>query len=159
MQVFALRTVFGCSALALAVSLGSGQSVAAPAAAETATRHDAVQRFDIAPQALASALNQFSAYLKSLGFGKGIGLHAFRHTIATELHHKGIPDEDIALLTGHSISKKVPVLHDAYFHKKPELARRKQIDLLSRYAPPVELPIYQRGQFAKQLSDPSKFYP
>lgn len=61
MQVFALRTVFGCSALALAVSLGSGQSVAAPAAAETAARHDAVQRFDIAPQALASALNQFSA--------------------------------------------------------------------------------------------------
>ncbi|MDH0897168.1 MULTISPECIES: TonB-dependent siderophore receptor [unclassified Pseudomonas] len=61
MQVFALRTVFGCSALALAVSLGSGQSVAAPAATETATRHDAVQRFDIAPQALASALNQFSA--------------------------------------------------------------------------------------------------
>lgn len=106
-----------------------------------------------------AALNQFSTYLKSLGFGKGIGLHAFRHTIATELHHKGIPDEDIALLTGHSISKKVPVLHEAYFHKKPELARKKQIDLLSRYAPPVELPIYQRGQFAKQLSDPRKFYP
>jgi integrase len=106
-----------------------------------------------------AALNQFSTYLKSLGFGKGIGLHAFRHTIATELHHKGIPDEDIALLTGHSISKRVPVLHEAYFHKKPELARRKQIDLLSRYAPPVELPPYQRGQFAKQLSDPGKFYP
>ncbi|MDT3488785.1 site-specific integrase [Stenotrophomonas maltophilia group sp. msm4] len=106
-----------------------------------------------------AVLNQFSTYLKSLGFGKGIGLHAFRHTIATELHHEGVPDEDIALLTGHSISKKVPVLHEAYFHKKPQLARRKQIDLLNRYAPPVQLPIYQRGQFAKQLSDPGKFYP
>jgi hypothetical protein len=51
------------------------------------------------------------------------------------------------------------VLHEAYFHKKPELARRKQIDLLARYTPPVELPIYQRGQFAKQLSDASRFYP
>lgn len=69
------------------------------------------------------------------------------------------PDEDIALLTGHSISKKVPVLHEADFHKKPELARKKQIDLLSRYAPPVELPIYKRGQFARQPSDPSKFDP
>jgi len=70
-----------------------------------------------------------------------------------------VPTPNKALLTGHSISKKVPVLHEAYFHKKPELARRKQIDLLARYAPPVELPIYQRGQFAKQLSDPREFYP
>lgn len=106
-----------------------------------------------------AALNQFSAYMKTLGFPKGVGFHAFRHTIATELHHQGVSDEDIALVTGHSLSKRVPVLHEAYFHKKPALARTKQIKVLAAYRPPVELPIYQRGQFSKELSDPKKFYP
>ncbi len=104
-------------------------------------------------------LSQFSAYMKGLGFGKGVGFHAFRHTIATELHHKGVADEDIALVTGHSISKKVPVLHEAYFHKKPALARTKQIAVLDQYRPDVELPTYKPGQFKAQLADPRKFYP
>lgn len=63
-----------------------------------------------------AALNQFSAYMKTLGFPKDVGFHAFRHTIATELHHQGVSDEDIALVTGHSLSKRVPVLHEAYSH-------------------------------------------
>jgi len=66
-----------------------------------------------------------------------------------------VPTPNKALLTGHSISKKVPVLHEAYFHKKPELARRKQIDLLARYAPPVELPIYQRGAVCEATERPT----
>ncbi len=106
-----------------------------------------------------AVLSQFSAYMKTLGFPKGVGFHAFRHTIATELHHQGVSDEDIALVTGHSVSKKVPVLHEAYFHKKPALARTKQIKVLEAYRPPVELPVYRRGQFAKELSNPKKFYP
>ncbi|WP_312348029.1 site-specific integrase [Stenotrophomonas acidaminiphila] len=104
-------------------------------------------------------LNQFGRYLRDLGFPKGVGFHAFRHTFATELHHQGIPEEDIALVTGHSVSKKVPVLHEAYFHKKPAVARAKQVKALASYQPPVELPIYARGQFEKQLQDQSKFYP
>lgn len=106
-----------------------------------------------------AALNQFSTYMKRLGFRKGVGFHAFRHTIATGLHHKGVSDEDIALVTGHSISKNVPVLHEAYFHKKPALARTKQIAVLEQYRPDVALPAYQAGQFKAQLSDPRKFYP
>nr|WP_245176483.1 site-specific integrase [Stenotrophomonas maltophilia] len=104
-------------------------------------------------------LNQFSRYMKDLGFPKGVGFHAFRHTLATELHHMGVADEDIALVTGHSISKKVPVLHEAYFHKKPALARTKQIAVLEKYRPDVVLPVYQAGQFKGALSDPRKFYP
>lgn len=104
-------------------------------------------------------LTQFSRYLKELGFPKGVGFHAFRHTLATELHHQGVPEEDIALITGHSISKKVPVLHAAYFHKKPAVARTRQAAALAKYRPPVQLPVYQRGQFAKAFSDPRKFYP
>ncbi|WP_313446169.1 site-specific integrase [Stenotrophomonas indicatrix] len=104
-------------------------------------------------------LNQFSRYMKDLGFPKGAGFHAFRHTLATELHHMGVADEDIALVTGHSISKRVPVLHGAYFHKKPALARTKQIAVLERYRPDVALPAYQAGQFKSALSDPRRFYP
>ncbi len=104
-------------------------------------------------------LNQFSRYMKDLGFPPGVAFHAFRHTIATELHHKGISDEDIALVTGHSISKKVPVLHEAYFHKKPAVARVKQISVLAQYRPDVKLPIYEAGQFRDALSNPRKFYP
>ncbi|WP_184411862.1 site-specific integrase [Xanthomonas medicagonis] len=104
-------------------------------------------------------LSQFSAYMKGLGFAKGVGFHAFRHTIATELHHLGMADEDIALVTGHSISKAVPVLHEAYFHKKPAFARAKQITVLEQYRPNVTLPVYQAGQFKATLADPRKFYP
>ncbi|KRB10294.1 site-specific integrase [Lysobacter sp. Root690] len=107
----------------------------------------------------AGVVKQFSGYLKSLGFPKGVGFHAFRHTLATDLHHQGVPDDDIALLTGHSVSKRVPVLHDAYFHKKPMLARKKQIAAFERYRPLVTIPVYQKGQFKKKLADPSKFYP
>ena len=101
----------------------------------------------------------FGRYLKNLGIAKGIWGNAFRHTIATELHHKGVSDEDIALVTGHSISKKVPFLHEAYFHKKPALARTKQISVLEHCRPDVALPAYQAGQLKAQLSDPRKFYP
>ncbi len=104
-------------------------------------------------------LSQFGTYMKELGFGKGVGFHAFRHTFATEMHHQGISDEDIALVTGHSISKKVPVLHEAYFHKKPAVARTKQIRVLKRYKPVVELPVYKRGQFKAALGARAKFYP
>jgi integrase len=104
-------------------------------------------------------LNQFSTYLKDLGFAKGVGFHAFRHTFATELHHQGISDEDIALVTGHSVSKKVPVLHEAYFHKKPAIARTKQTQVLESYKPAVDLPIYRRGQFKAVLGQQAKFYP
>ena len=104
-------------------------------------------------------LSQFSAYMKGLGFGKGVGFHAFRHTIATELHHLGVSDEDIALVTGHSVSKRVPVLHEAYFHKKPAQARLKQIKVFEQYRPDVKLPVYKAGQFRAALADPRKFYP
>ena len=71
----------------------------------------------------------------------------------------GVAEEDIALVTGHSISKRVPVLHEAYFHKKPAQARTKQIAALEKYRPDVVLPVYQAGQFRAALADRSKFYP
>ncbi len=56
-------------------------------------------------------MNQFGRYLRDLGFPKGVGFHAFRHTFATELHHQGIPEEDIALVTGPTGSGKSTTLY------------------------------------------------
>ncbi|AKC79210.1 hypothetical protein XB05_11025 [Xanthomonas arboricola] len=79
--------------------------------------------------------------------------------IQAVLHHKNVSDQDIALITGHLLQKNVPVLHDAYFHKKPKLVRSTQIKILAKYKPPVELPKCERDQFKECLADPSNFYP
>lgn len=104
-------------------------------------------------------LSQFGRYLKDLGFPKGVGFHAFRHTLATDLDHQGVRVEDVALITGHSVSKKVPVLQDHYYHKKPDAIRLRQKTALTLYRPNVELPKYERGQFSALLKKRNKFYP
>lgn len=104
-------------------------------------------------------LIQFGRYLKDLGFPKGVGFHAFRHTLATELDNQGVPAEEIALITGHSVSKRVPVLQANYYHAKPDAVRTRQARALALYKPPVQLPVYQRGQFAKRLGPGAKLYP
>lgn len=103
----------------------------------------------------------FGRYLKDLGFEKGIGFHAFRHTLATELDFNDVPEKQIALVTGHTTDPRehVPVLRKFYLHRRSRGSRCKQIEALDMYQPAVELPRYQRGQFAKCLADPSRFYP
>ncbi|TSK01612.1 site-specific integrase [Xanthomonas citri pv. glycines] len=103
----------------------------------------------------------FGRYLKALGFPKGIGFHAFRHTLATELDVQDVPEREIALVTGHATDKRerVEVLRTHYLHKRPAVTRAKQMKALELYQPKVELPRYQRGQFSSQLSDTSRFYP
>ncbi|MEG8127152.1 integrase, partial [Xanthomonas hortorum pv. gardneri] len=103
----------------------------------------------------------FGRYLKTLGFEKGIGFHAFRHTLATELDVNDVPEKQIALVTGHSTDSRehVKVLREHYLHKRSRVTRSKQISALELYQPNVELPRYQRGQFASCLADSNKFYP
>lgn len=88
-----------------------------------------------------------------------MGLHACRHTLATELDVNNVPQKEIELATGHSTEPRHRVLRKHYLHKKPQVTRSKQISALELYRPNVELPSYQRGQFAKLLADPNKFYP
>lgn len=103
----------------------------------------------------------FGRYLKALGFSKGVGFHAFRHTLATELDAQDVPQREIALVTGHATDPldHVEVLRRHYLHKKPHVTRAKQIKTLELYQPNVVLPAYSRGQFSVQLGDPSKFHP
>ncbi len=104
-------------------------------------------------------VNQFAKYLKGLGFGKGIGSHAFRHTLATELDAKGIRIEHIALITGHALNKKAPVLQDNYVHKSAGSTRKIQVEALGHYQPSVTLPNYVRGQFKERLRKGARMYP
>ncbi|MBN8500722.1 MAG: site-specific integrase [Sphingomonadales bacterium] len=104
-------------------------------------------------------LIQFGRYLKDLGFPKGIRFHAFRHTLATALDNSGVRVEDIALITGHSVSKKVPVLDEHYIHKAPEAIRIRQLHAIDQYQPDLVLPQYTRGQFRKRLRKDVKTYP
>ena len=50
MQHFTVKTIFGYSALALAVCLGSGQALAASATSAPSSQQSSQQRFDIAAQ-------------------------------------------------------------------------------------------------------------
>lgn len=103
-------------------------------------------------------VNQFSAYLKRQGFGKGIGSHAFRQLLATELDAKGVRVEHIALITGHALNKKAPMLQDSYVHKSASNVRRIQVEALARYQPSVSLPVYLSGQFRERLSKETRMY-
>ena len=104
---------------------------------------------------------EFGRYLKGLGFEKGIGFHAFRHTLATELDVNDVPEDRIALITGHALLKPnhSPVLRKHYLHKRSRGQQVSQINALNKFQPPITLPVYVSGQFQKALSDPSKFYP
>ncbi len=104
-------------------------------------------------------LNQFSLYLKGLGFAKGIGFHGFRHTLATELHAQGITPQDIALITGHSLAKSAPVLQTHYIHQSAGNVLSRQRSAILRFDPQVTLPLYKTGQFASKLSKTAKVYP
>lgn len=104
-------------------------------------------------------VNQFAAYLKGLGFGKGIGSHAFRHTLATELDAKGVRVEHIALITGHALNKKAPVLQDNYVHKSASHVRKTQAEALAHYQPSISVPVYARGQFRERLGKDARVYP
>lgn len=102
---------------------------------------------------------QFGKYLQGLGFPAGLRFHGFRHAIATDLSNQGFSDEGIALITGHSVSNRVPVLRDNYIHSSPGPVRHRQKDMLAHYKPAVQLPVYRRGQFSKSLGLGARLYP
>lgn len=99
--------------------------------------------------------------MKALGFGRGVAFHTFRHTLITELDKLGVQDPAIATITGHSIERRdrSKVMDEHYNHKKPLTVRATQMELTEMYRPNVELPRYQRGQFAKWLTDTLKLQP
>ena len=92
---------------------------------------------------------QFSTYIKRQGITtKGQGFHGFRHTIASELDRAGVSEAAIAAITGHS-RKGGSVLVKHYIDRS---TIQDRVATLAKFAPPVALPAYQRGQFAEALA-------
>lgn len=106
-------------------------------------------------------LDQLSDYMAGLGIPKGIRFHTFRHTFATRLSKLGVSEKDIAVVTGHTTSRDaVPTLRKNYIHVGERAALRAlQRSVVDRYQPPVQLPVYRRGQFAKLLEQRWRFKP
>ncbi len=103
---------------------------------------------------------RFSKYLHEvLDLPKGFSFHLFRHTLATSLKIHHIPKPLIASITGHGLTKTAHALEDHYLHDQPAQLVEEQFEAMARFKPPVELPVYKRGQFASQLADPSAFHP
>ena len=103
---------------------------------------------------------RFSEYLHGvLDLPSGFSFHLFRHTLATALELQNVKPELIATITGHEIRKIVPVLQEVYLHGQPDRLVEQQVQAIALFAPPVVLPTYVRGQFARQFGPDAKFYP
>ena len=104
---------------------------------------------------------QFSEYLKAnTSLKKGIGSHAFRHTIATRLTAKAaaVDVELIATITGHAPNLRVPTLQHRYIHADPVELCELQVEALAKFKPPVALPQYTPGQFLSRLRPGAKVF-
>ena len=109
----------------------------------------------------AQQIVQFGEYLRAnTSLKKGVGSHAFRHTLSTRL--SGSPAdvnvELIATITGHMPDLRVPTLQRRYIHCKPEELRAYQAEALGKFNPPVVLPTYTSGQFLSRLRPGAKVY-
>lgn len=106
----------------------------------------------------------FASYLKRIGLEQGRGMHSFRHFLITRLTHADVPDNVIKFISGHSrlINERPDERRSAlpmYQHGLQLTLAHRARAALDAFDPGVGLPVYQRGQFAKALSDASKFAP
>ncbi|UYK71787.1 site-specific integrase [Xanthomonas sacchari] len=108
---------------------------------------------------------QFSAYLKTKGFEKGVAFHAFRHTFATMLYQQGVGVEDIEQLTGHlpsfhSRQMSTTTLKSHYLHLGSKTAEvDTMLRTISALHPLPKIPIYKTEDFQKALTQKRKFHP
>ncbi|MCY1383111.1 hypothetical protein D9M69_712040 [compost metagenome] len=91
---------------------------------------------------------------------KGVGSHAFRHTLSTRLSGRpaNVDLELIATITGHVPDMRVPTLQRRYIHCDPAELREYQAEALAKFTPPVTLPVYTQGQFLSRLRPGAKVY-
>lgn len=92
---------------------------------------------------------QFSAYLKKeCGIEEaGVGFHAFRHTIASELERSDVSIPTIASITGHAFKGQAPTLTGVYVNKTiPD-----RVAGLEKFRPLVELEPYKKDMFHRAL--------
>jgi integrase len=101
---------------------------------------------------------QFGAYVKGLGIEKGMGFHAFRHTLSTMLAEADVSSADIAMITGHAVRSEAPVLDKHYIHIAKPTTLPRRAETLAKFNPHVKLPVYRSQQFQRSLADSSSLH-
>ena len=92
---------------------------------------------------------QFCAYIQSRGVVEdGMGMHAFRHTLATRLDRAGVSVSTIAKITGHKAGGGVL---PKYYIDPPTLSER--VTAIEKFESGVTLPIYIKGKFNEALEE------
>ena len=92
---------------------------------------------------------QFAAYIKKRGIkDDGMGMHAFRHTLATRLDRAGVSENAIARITGHTPSGGIL---PKFYIDPPTLAER--VAVLAKFEPCVALPKYTEHKFDDALKE------
>lgn len=92
---------------------------------------------------------QFAAYIKKRGVTEeGLGMHAFRHTLATRLDRAGVSESTIARITGHQASGGIL---PKFYIDAPTLPER--VTALAKFQSGVALPTYEKGQFNVVLKE------
>ena len=92
---------------------------------------------------------QFAAYIKKRGIkDDGMGMHAFRHTLATRLDRAGVSENAIARITGHTPSGGIL---PKFYIDPPTLAER--VAVLAKFEPGVSLPKYTKAKFEEALKE------
>jgi integrase len=106
---------------------------------------------------------QFASFLrkKHPNIEKGLAFHGLRHTMITYLGINKVPVDLIASITGHDDDdrRSFPVLEKHYLHLPSAQLRKDQLAALDGFNPPVSLPKYVKGQFAKRFGPNAKKYP
>lgn len=108
-------------------------------------------------------IQQFGEYLREhTDLKRGVGTHAFRHTIASALRLTAVAPAVVASITGHGDDMergKYKNLDRYTQQEAPETLRPKQVDALSLFEPAVVLPRYTPGQFAHCLGPDARRNP
>ncbi|SDW84980.1 site-specific integrase [Lysobacter enzymogenes] len=103
---------------------------------------------------------QFNPYLRQFVPDRYLSFHGFRYLVSSTLQRKGAALPLIAKITGHTLTAEAPTLEKFYIEEEPEeITLKKMSAALSLLSPPVSLPTYTKGQFARTLRDPSKLHP
>ncbi|MEF3082713.1 tyrosine-type recombinase/integrase [Luteimonas sp. SMYT11W] len=94
-----------------------------------------------------------------MGVEKGTGFHSFRHTMSTVLAEQGIPEREIALITGHAITSQVPTLARHYIHIADTATLSRRVEVLASFTPLIQPLRYRSGQFATTLRNAADVHP
>ncbi len=77
--------------------------------------------------------------------------------MSTVLAERGVPEREIALITGHAVNSQVSTLAWHYIHIADTASLPRRVEVLASFRPAVPLMSYKVRQFESSL-DESRFH-